>query len=71
MNIFQYAANRIELSRQRKNERKLLLWIRDLEDQVISGQLAIKRANTELGKVRADIFALEPPDDIVRRAGVA
>lgn len=59
------------LKRKRRALREaeeMLAWVRD---QIASGRVVEKQWQQKADKLRAEIYGLESPADIVRRAGIA
>ena len=69
MNLIADLARRIALWRKQRELKAAKEWASSLEDQVTSGQVALYTATRRVEEIQAEVFALESPDDIVRRAG--
>lgn len=68
MNILAYAANQFRLAIKRRKLRGMDEWIAQLEDQVHSGQQAIRYWREKRNQLEAQILVMEPPDEIMRRS---
>jgi predicted nucleic acid-binding Zn-ribbon protein len=69
MNFFQYLAHRRAVSRKRRALKTLNKWIFDLEDQVASGQEALRRAQRRKIQLEAQLGLLVPADELIRQLG--
>ncbi len=67
MSPFRYFA----LLARRRQLRKINEWVRMLEDQVASGERSLHYWRERQRRLEAQVYALESPDDIVRRARAA
>lgn len=67
MNLLTYLSNRIALAAKERELRKVREFLFVLRDQVQSGQVAVRRYEAKEKQIEAEIFALESPDEIVRR----
>jgi len=70
MTPFELFASHAALSRKRRSLARKEEWARTLEDQIQYGRWALTKLNGEIDQLRAELFALENPIDILRRAGV-
>lgn len=66
MNILAYAANQFTLAHKRRKLRGMNNWIAQLEDQVYSGQQALRYWKARRDQLEAQIGLITPPDEIVR-----
>jgi len=62
---------RIALHRKRKALAAAQNMLLQVEDQIASGAVFAKKLRQKIAQLSAEANALEEPDDIVRRAGVA
>lgn len=69
MNILAYAVNQLALWRKNRELAKLDHFIWAVEDQVHSGAKLLAKLRERRNQIEAEKFALEPPDEIVRRSG--
>lgn len=70
MNLFALIVERVELNRKRRLLERKKHWRWEVLDQVKSGQVALAKVEAEILNLEAEIFASEPPDEIVRRSGM-
>lgn len=71
MNVLQYISNTILLATKRRQLKAERHWIWQLEDQKAAAEGALKRARAREKQLQSEIFALQPPDEIIRRGAQA
>lgn len=69
LNAIAELSRRIALWRKQQELKAAKEWARSLEDQITSGQVALDSALRRVDEIKAEVFSLEDPADIVRRAG--
>lgn len=69
MNLLAYLHRQRAISKRRKQLKELNHWIFSLEDQVSSGQEALRRAHQKKAQLEAQLGLLIPADELVRMLG--
>lgn len=69
MSIVEFLLKKLAARRKRAQLREIESFIRQLEDQVTSGQAALRHWRAKADRIEAQLMLELSPDDIVRRSG--